>query len=397
MKKVQIDPATQRRPTSRKQNRSARIKEQLTQQVEVQVIPAKADMEGYERPKPRVCAYCRVSTDMDTQALSYELQVQNYTEYITSNPDWEFAGIYADKGISGTSLRHRDNFNRMIADCEAGKIDLIVTKAVTRFARNVVDAISTVRKLKQLSPPVGVYFETERINTLDTTSETYLGLISLFAQGESESKSESLKWSYIRRWKRGTGIYPTWSLLGYEVDEEGHWVIVENEAELIRVIYDMYLNGHSSPQIAEILTRSGIPTATNKSVWSSGAVLGILRNEKYCGDVLCQKTITLDVFTHKSVKNKGDKKQYFIEGHHEAIIDKDDWLLVQKLIRERHYCKNRRRRRPRIMVKGCLAGFALIDLGWDDDDIESIFTTSKTTTQEACTSENIEIIEIKGE
>ena len=280
MKKIQIDPATQRRPTSRKQNRSARIKEQLTQQVEVQVIPAKADMEGYERPKPRVCAYCRVSTDMDTQALSYELQVQNYTDYITSNPDWEFAGIYADKGISGTSLRHRDDFNRMIADCEAGKIDLIVTKAVTRFARNVVDAISTVRKLKQLSPPVGVYFETERINTLDTTSETYLGLISLFAQGESESKSESLKWSYIRRWKRGTGIYPTWSLLGYEVDEEGHWVIVEIEAELIRVIYDMYLNGHSSPQIAEILTRSGIPTATNKSVWSSGAVLGMDRRRK---------------------------------------------------------------------------------------------------------------------
>lgn len=397
MKKVQIDPATQRRPTSRKQNRSAKIKEQLTQQVEVQVIPAKADMEGYERPKPRVCAYCRVSTDMDTQALSYELQVQNYTEYITSNPDWEFAGIYADKGISGTSLRHRDDFNRMIADCEAGKIDLIVTKAVTRFARNVVDTISTVRKLKQLSPPVGVFFETERINTLDTTSETYLGLISLFAQGESESKSESLKWSYIRRWKRGTGIYPTWSLLGYEVDEEGHWVIVENEAELIRVIYDMYINGHSSPQIAEILTRSGIPTATNKPKWSSGAVLGILRNEKYCGDVLCQKTMTLDVFTHKSVKNMGEKKQYFIEGHHEAIIDKDDWLLVQKLIRERYYCKNRRRRRPRIMVKGCLAGFALIDLTWDDDDIDSIFTTSKAIAEEVGASDNIEIIEIKGE
>lgn len=397
MRKLKIDPATQQRPTSRKQNRNAKIKEQLTQQVAVQIIPAKTDMEGYERPKPRVCAYCRVSTDMDTQALSYELQVQNYTEYITSNPEWEFAGIYADRGISGTSLKHRDDFNRMIADCEAGKIDLIVTKAVTRFARNVVDAISTVRKLKQLSPPVGVYFETERINTLDTTSETYLGLISLFAQGESESKSESLKWSYIRRWKRGTGIYPTWSLLGYEVDEEGHWVIVENEAELIRVIYDMYLNGHSSPQIAEILTRSGIPTATNKSIWSSGAVLGILRNEKYCGDVLCQKTITLDVFTHKSVKNKGDKKQYFIEGHHEAIIDKDDWLLVQKLIKERHYCKNRRRRHPRIMVKGCLAGFALIDLTWDDDDIDSFFTPSKTAAMEAAASSNIEIIELKGE
>ena len=256
-----------------------------------------------QNAKIRVAAYCRVSTEQDEQLNSFENQVTYYTEYINRNPNYELAGIYADEGISGTSTKRREQFNRMIADCEAGKIDLIVTKAVTRFARNVVDAISTVRKLKQLSPPVGVYFETERINTLDTTSETYLGLISLFAQGESESKSESLKWSYIRRWKRGTGIYPTWSLLGYEVDEEGHWVIVENEAELIRVIYDMYLNGHSSPQIAEILTRSGIPTATNKSVWSSGAVLGILRNEKYCGDVLCQKTITLDVFTHKSVKN----------------------------------------------------------------------------------------------
>ena len=159
----------------------------------------------------------------------------------------------------------------------------------------------------------------------------------------------------------------------------------------------MYLNGHSSPQIAEVLTRSGIPTATNKPKWSSGAVLGILRNEKYCGDVLCQKTMTLDVFTHKSIKNKGQKKQYFIEGHHEAIIDKDDWLLVQKLIQERHYCRNRRRRRPRIVIKGCLTGFTLIDLTWDDDDIASIFMAPQTATQAAAATENIEFIEIKGE
>ena len=394
MKKLNIDPATQRRPASRKQQRNAKIRESLNQQVEVQVIPALEDMEGYEKRKPRVCAYCRVSTDMDTQALSYELQVQNYTEYINSNPDWVFAGIYADRGISGTSLKHRDDFKRMIADCEAGKIDLIVTKAVTRFARNVVDTITTVRMLKSLNPPVGVFFETERINTLDSTSETYLGLISLFAQGESESKSESLKWSYIRRWKRGTGIYPTWNLLGYEVNVEGRWVIVDAEAELIRIIYDMYLNGHSSPQIAELLTRSGIPTATNKEKWTGGAVLGILRNEKYCGDVLCQKTMTLDVFSHKAVKNKGQKKQYFIEGHHEAIIDKKDWQLVQKLIHERFYCKNRRRKRPRIMVKGCLSGFTLIDLSWDDDDIVSIFIAPKSTENTSDTTKNIEIIEI---
>lgn len=391
--KIKINPATQQRQVSKKQQRNARIRDTLTKKVEVQEIPALEDMDGYQKAKPRVCAYCRVSTDMDTQALSYELQVQNYTEYINSNENWEFAGIYADKGISGTSLRHRDDFNRMIADCREGKIDLIVTKAVTRFARNVLDCISTVRELKRLDPPVGVYFETERINTLDTTSETYLGLIALFAQGESESKSESLKWSYIRRWKRGTGIYPVWSLLGYDVDEQGEWIIVENEAELVRVIYDMYLNGHSSPQIAEALTRSGIPTATNKAKWSSGAVLGILKNEKYCGDVRCQKTITVDVFTHQAVKNRGQKKQYFMEGHHEAIVEKEDWLLVQRLIRERHYCKNRRRRRPKIVVQGCLSGFTLIDLKWDDDDIASIFCKPQTEAEIAA-EENTEIIKL---
>ena len=187
MKEIKLERTIQPRPSSRKQQRNEKIRERLTERVEVQIIPALADRDGYEKRKQRVCAYCRVSTDMDTQALSYELQVQNYTEYITSNEEWEFVGVYADRGISGTSLKHRDDFNRMIADCRAGKIDLIITKAVTRFARNVLDCISTIRMLKQLEHPVGVFFETERINTLDTTSETYLGLISLFAQGESES------------------------------------------------------------------------------------------------------------------------------------------------------------------------------------------------------------------
>ena len=396
MKKIKLERTIQQRPSSRKQQRNEKIREQLNEHIEVQVIPALEDRDDYVKRKQRVCAYCRVSTDMDTQALSYELQVQNYTEYITSNEEWEFVGIYADRGISGTSMKHRDEFNRMIADCQEGKIDLIITKAVTRFARNVLDCISTIRMLKKLEHPVAVFFETERINTLDTTSETYLGLISLFAQGESESKSESLKWSYIRRWKRGTGIYPTWSLLGYTVNSEGKWEIVDDEAELVRIIYDMYLGGYSSPQIAEILTRSEVPTATNKPVWSSGAVLGILRNEKYCGDVRCQKTITVDVFSHKAVKNKGQKKQYFIEGHHPAIIDKEEWQRVQQLINEQFYVHKRRRHtKPRIVLKGCLAGFALIDLSWDEDDIAHFFgaqpTASAETTAEA---ENTEIIKI---
>ena len=396
MEKIKLKRTQQPRPSSRKQQRNEKIRERLNEHIEVQVIPALADRDGYEKRKQRVCAYCRVSTDMDTQALSYELQVQNYTEYITSNEEWEFVGVYADRGISGTSLKHRDDFNHMIDDCRAGKIDLIITKAVTRFARNVLDCISTIRMLKQLEHPVGVFFETERINTLDTTSETYLGLISLFAQGESESKSESLKWSYIRRWKRGTGIYPTWSLLGYEVDEEGHWVIVEDEAELVRIIYDLYLNGYSSPQIADVLTKSGVPTATNLDTWSSGAVLGILRNEKYCGDVLCQKTIAMDIFSHKSIKNTGQKPQYFIEGHHPAIIEKDDWLRVQQLIKERFYCRQRKRRsKPRIVLKGCLAGFTMIDLSWDEDDIAHIFCAAPTATAEpTAMADHIQIIKI---
>ena len=396
MKKIQLERTIQPRQAARKQQRNEKIRERLTEHVEVQIIPALADRDGYEKRKQRVCAYCRVSTDMDTQALSYELQVQNYTEYITSNEEWEFVGVYADRGLSGTSLKHRDDFNRMIADCRAGKIDLIITKAVTRFARNVLDCISTIRMLKQLEHPVGVFFETERINTLDTTSETYLGLISLFAQGESESKSESLKWSYIRRWKRGTGIYPTWSLLGYEVDEDGKWVIVEEEAELIRIIYDMYLNGYSSPQIADVLTKSGVPTATNLTTWSSGAVLGILRNEKYCGDVLCQKTIAMDIFTHKSIKNTGQKPQYFIERHHEAIIEKDDWLRVQQLIKERFYIKQRRRSsKPRIVLKGCLAGFTMIDLSWDEADLAHIFCAEQLAKAEpTAMADHIEIIKI---
>ena len=163
----------------------------------------------------------------------------------------------------------------------------------------------------------------------------------------------------------------------------------------------MYLTGHSSPQIAEILTRSGIPTSTNKQVWSSGAVLGILRNEKYCGDVLCQKTISMDIFTHKAVKNTGQKPQYFIEGHHEAIIDKDDWLKVQQLIRDRFYIKQRKRRsKPKIVLNGCLAGFTQIDLAWDEDDIEYIFS-AQTPAAEAATptamADHIQIIDIKGD
>lgn len=397
----QIPDSNNQRPITKRQMKKERIREAFASPVEVQIIPAKADENSIDgKRKQRVCAYCRVSTDMDTQVTSYELQVQNYTEMITANDEWEFVDIYADEGISGTSLKHRDNFNRMIADCEAGKIDLIITKAINRFARNILDCISTIRMLKQLNPPVGVYFETEHLNTLDVTSEVNIGLLSLVAQEESEAKSESLKWSYVRRWKHGVGIYPTWSLLGYYSDEQGKWAIDAEQAELVRLIYDLYRTGNSSPQIAELLSRSGIPTALGKETWSSGAVLGILRNEKYCGDVLCQKTMAVDIFSHKVIKNTGQKPQYFIEGHHEAIVPKQEWLQVQKLLKERYYCKHRyRRSKPRIIMKGCLTGFTLIDTGWRDDDIEAIFGITQNTITEVATpvADHIKIIKIEGD
>lgn len=343
-------------------------------QREVQIIPAKKDLPSQEEKKKlRVCAYCRVSTDEDTQASSYELQVQNYTKMIQENEEWEFAGIFADEGISGTSVLHREHFLEMIEKCKAGEIDLIITKQVSRFARNVLDSLSYVFMLRSLNPPVGVYFETEKLNTLDKNSDMVFTVLSLVAQSESQQKSDSLKWSFRRRRAQGLGIYPNWALLGYGMDEEKNWVIIEEEADVVHTIYSLYLEGYSSSQIADFLTKAGIPTVKGKTVWSPGSVLGILRNEKYCGDALCQKTVTLDFLTHKVVKNNGLETQYFVEGHHAPIIEKSDWLLAQQIRKERRYTRRRtKRRKPRIVVKGPLAGFMIADLAWDITDVDSI-------------------------
>ena len=186
---------------------------------EVQIIPAKRDLTPEaSQKKLRVCAYCRVSTDEDMQASSYELQVQNYTKMIHENPEWEFAGIFADEGISGTSVLHREHFLEMIEKCKAGEIDLIITKQVSRFARNVLDSLNYIYMLRKLNPPVGVYFETEKLNTLDRSSDMIITVLSLVAQSESEQKSNSLKWSFKRRRAQGIGVYPHWALLGYGFD-----------------------------------------------------------------------------------------------------------------------------------------------------------------------------------
>ena len=322
-------------------------------QKEVQIIPAKRDMEAEtEKKKLRVCAYCRVSTDEDTQASSYELQVQNYTRMIRENPEWEFAGIFADEGISGTSVLHREHFLEMIEKCKAGEIDLIITKQVSRFARNVLDSLNYIFMLRKLDPPVGVYFETEKLNTLDKSSDMVITVLSLVAQSESEQKSNSLKWSFKRRRAQGLGIYPSWALLGYRLDDEKSWEIVEDEADIVRTIYSLYLDGYSSTQIAELLTKSGIPTVKGLSV-------------------------TIDFFTHKSVKNNGIEPQYFVEGHHIPIIEKNDWLLAQQIRKERRYRKRRStHRKPRIVVKGALSGFMIVDPSWDEEYVDNLLISA---------------------
>lgn len=280
--------------------------------IDIEEIPPKEEyVRDTVNKQLRVCAYCRVSTDEESQQSSYELQVQHYTEYINKHDNWTLVGVYADEGISGTSVNHRVQFLQMIQDAEDGKIDMIVTKSISRFARNTLDCISYVRRLKALKPPVGVFFEMNGYNTLDTISETFLTLLSTVAQGESEAKSEALKWSYRQRFKKGIPVNNMWAIMGYDTDENGKIFIIEKEAEIVRFMFTAYLEGKSTVEIAEALTMAEIPTPKGNVRWQPGTVAGMLHNEKYCGEMRMQKTVTVDMFSHKRALNEliGDKEQ----------------------------------------------------------------------------------------
>ena len=333
----------------------------------LEIIPVKeADKVAGEPRKPRVCGYCRVSTETEEQQGSFELQMQDAEKTIRENPAWEFAGIYADEGISATSVDKRKEFLRMIDDCKAGKIDLIITKSVSRFARNLVDCISTIRMLKNLNPPVGIYFENDRLNTLDQTSETFIAFISCMAQEESAKKSEAVKYGIRKKFAVGIPRCPR--ILGYDLDINGNYVIVEEEAKIVRMIYHFYLDGYSTTYIADALTRAGVPTITGKNpIWSAGVVISILRNEKYCGDVVMQKTFVKDSLTHKSVKNTGQVQAYRLLKHHLPIIAKSEWKEVQDLLdawRTRRKRVVRKKQKIITVKRGRFAGYIIIDTSW---------------------------------
>ena len=265
----------------------------------------------------RVAAYCRVSTTLEQQESSYEAQVSYYTEKIESNPNWKLAGIYADDGKSATNTKKRDDFNAMIEDCMAGKIDLVLTKSVSRFARNTVDSLQNIRKLKEKN--IGIYFEKEGVNTLEGTGELLITILSSQAQEESRNLSENTRWGLIRRFENGIISVNHNKFLGYTKDENGELVIVPEEAELVRRIFRLYLEGASILKITRILESEGIKTVTGKDKWHYSVIEKMLQNEKYMGDALLQKTYTIDFLTKKRVKNQGIVPQYYIEDNHEEI------------------------------------------------------------------------------
>lgn len=288
--------------------------------------------------KRRVAAYARVSTDSDEQLSSYEAQVDNYTKKIRENPTWEFVAVYADEGVTGTNTKKREGFNRMIEDALAGKIDLILTKSISRFARNTVDALTTIRSLKEKG--VEVYFEKENIYTLDAKGEVMLTIMSSLAQEESRSISENVTWGKRKSMADGKVSLAYSHFLGYEKGPDGILQIVEEEAKVVRKIYSLFLSGRTVRSIADQLTHEGILTPSGKTKWSVSTIMSILQNEKYNGDALLQKTYTVDFLSKTVKKNNGEIMQYYIQDSHPAIIDPDTFELVQNEIKRRR--SNRR-------------------------------------------------------
>lgn len=281
------------------------------------------------RKKKRVAAYARVSTDEEEQQNSYEAQIRYYSELIQSKEEWEYVDVYADEGISGTRTSGRDGFKKMIADALAGKIDLIITKSVSRFARNTVDSLSTIRELR--AKGVEVYFEKENIYTLDSKGELLLTIMASLAQEESRSISENVTWGKRRSAAAGKVSVAYAQFLGYDKGMK----INEEEAKIVRRIYREFLNGKSPSYISRMLDADGIRTPSGRGSWRPNAVESILTNEKYKGDALLQKTFTTDFLTHTSKKNEGEVQQYYITGHHDPIIDPAVFDAVQEEMKAR--------------------------------------------------------------
>ena len=293
------------------------------------VIPPKSREETKQTERClKVAAYCRVSTDQEEQESSYEAQIGYYTEKIKNNAEWTLAGIFADEGITGTQAKKRPEFLKMIRLCRQGKIDMILTKSLSRFARNTVDSLKYIRDLKALG--IAIVFEKENINTLETDTEMMLTIMSCFAQAESESISKNVSWGIRQSFKNGNVPMQYARLLGYRKGADGNAEIVPEEAEIVKEIFRQYLDGSSMEQIADRLSKKGLTTKGSGSPYRKIVIQRILTNEKYTGDALLQKTYITDCITKKSRKNNGELPMYLVKDHHEPIISHDDFNRVQE-------------------------------------------------------------------
>ena len=294
----------------------------------VLIEPKKSTLVDKEKYKQtRVAAYCRVSTDSEEQLNSYENQKHIYTEMIAAKKEWAFAGMYADEGISGTQAKKRPAFQKMIDDCYAGKIDYIITKSVSRFARNTVDCLDYVHMLKDRG--IGIFFEEQNIDTLKTDSELQLIIYAGFAQAESESLSKNVTWSYRKNFEDGKCIIAYKKLLGYQKGPDGLPEIVPEEASIVKRIFEMFLAGMTPQIISDTLRGENIQVPGKELSFSRPMIMSVIRNEKYCGDCILQKTVTMDCISKKRKKNEGEAPMYIVENHHPAIIPREMFNRAQ--------------------------------------------------------------------
>lgn len=367
-----------------KRSSKEREKEKVRRRMRVTVdpdnyeyIPAKKPADFYDTEIPqRVAVYVRVSTDDVRQTTSYELQKIYYEDYVDRHPNWTLAGIYADEGISGTSLKHRDAFNRMINDCRAGKIDMILTKSVSRFARNVMITIGMARELAHLKPPVGIFFESECIFSLNDDSQMALSFQATMAEEESHTRSRSMETSLRMRLDNGIPLTP--KLLGYTHDSDGNLIVNPDEAPTVRLAFYMYLYGYSTQQIAKAFNALERKSYLGNVNWTPSGIIQILRNERHCGDVLTRKTFTEDYRTHRTLKNRGDRPQSHYVNHHEGIVSRDDFIAVQRLLDNSRYGNRSILPELRVIDSGMLKGFVTVNPRWSGFKEAEYFQASRS-------------------
>ena len=375
--------------SERKRSRNALVKQISSQDGRnVRMIAAASEAPEEDRVL-RVAAYCRVSTDDIDQAVSINLQIQQYMKKIKENPNWRYAGCYVDDGFSGTNTDHRQGFQKLMKDAMDGKIDMIITKAVSRFARNLMDCIGWVEALQNHDPPIRVFFEQENLDTMSQTSSIILFVLAMVAQEESHMKSEAILLSLEWRFSRGRFLTPR--LFGYDKIEVPDGFggkkkvlsVNETEARVVRWMYSSLLNGGTAEDIADVLTEMAIPTGgrrrdgTLNTHWTASSVVSIMRNEKHCGDVLARKTYTPNYKDHKSKKNNGKKNKYFQPDHHEAIVSRAMWNAAQRILNSRRYGHEGAYLPMRIIDRGSLTGFISMNRSWAGFDYEDYYRAAQ--------------------